>query len=192
MTETQEKAKSHFRAHWGFYSLLLISVIACSGLLISKNMALKRQAKAFTVEKTVLIEQAQGAMKANTEKHLEMMMRTFVWAVRGEMTRDNLEQVDQYFKQLVKSDNIREISLVNKTGTILISTNKKYEGNQLADGYDESLLKTEEVTIIDGDDVDIVAAPIMALDSRMGTVILQYKPDFFQLLQQADLTQDNK
>lgn len=179
---TAEKQQfGHFRRNWVFYALILVSLSFSAYLWMSKNAALKRQAKAFALEKNVIIEQVQQALDFNDQKHLEMMMKTFVWAVRGEMTRDNLEQVDQYFKQLVKVENIKEITLVDKTGMILISSNKKNEGNQLAQEYTETILKMEEITIMGDGDKKIAAAPVMSLDSRMGSLLIIYQPEALAL-----------
>src|SRR5210317_501293 len=128
MSEEIKKQKGHFKRNWFFYLLLAGILCFSSYLWISKNTALKRQAKTFSTEKTALMDEAQKSFKVSTDKHLELMMRTFVWAVRGEMTRGNLEQVDQYFKQLVQTENISEITLVNNKSEILLSTNKKNEG----------------------------------------------------------------
>lgn len=188
MTE-EIKQHGHFRRNWFTYTLLIVAVGISTFLWISKHWALKKQASLFQKEKVALIGQAEQALKANGVKHLEMMMKTFVWAVRGEMSRGNLEQVDQYFKQLVKSENIKEITLIDKKGKILISTNKKNEGDQLAKDYAKTVLKSEEVTIISKELQEIVSAPVMSLDSRLGTLVIIYQPDEFKLTKTLDLTQ---
>lgn len=173
MSETQNQS-GHFRRNWIIYTLLVLALGAVGYFWISKTSALKKQAKVFEEQKVAIIEQAEKSLQSTVQQHLEMMMKTFVWAVRGEMTRDNLEQVDQYFKQLVKTESIREITLVDKTGKILISTNKKNEGSTLPEEYAEQALRSEEVSIIDQTDKQIVSAPVMSLDSRLGTLVLTY------------------
>ncbi|GJM35377.1 MAG: hypothetical protein DHS20C18_43780 [Saprospiraceae bacterium] len=191
MTEEKKQA-GHFHRNRGFYMLLFAAITLTTFLSISKNMALKQQARAFAEEKTAFLEQAQQAVNTNTQKQLDIMMKTFVWAVRGEMTRGNMEQVNQYFKQLVKTDNIKEITLVDKTGKILISTNKKNEGSQLANEYSETVLKSEEVNVIDKADKKIVVAPVMDLDSRMGSLMIIYQPDRFTLSTSIELIKSDQ
>ncbi len=181
MSESINKEKGHFRRNWLLYTVIIVSLL-CSGYLwISKSQAIKRQAKEFETEKTMLIQQAQETFQINSAKHLELMMKTFVWAVRGEMIRGNQEQADQYFKQLVKADKIDEVTLVNSNGEILITTNKKNEGSKLTTDYAEDVMKIEEMTIFNRGNKQIVASPLMALDSRMGTLLVIYNTDIFQL-----------
>jgi len=188
MSEAIKKEQGHFRRNWLFYTLLGLALAFSAYLLISKTVALKKQAEAFDTERTLILDQAQEAFKTNTEKHLELMMRTFVWAVRSEMTRGNQEQVNLYFKQLVKADRVEEVTLVDKSGTILITTNKKNEGSKLAADYADAIMQAEEVTVIDRQSRQVVAAPVLSLDSHIGTLMFIYKKDTFQLEEKVDLT----
>ncbi len=181
MSEAIKKEKGHFRRNWFLYTIIIVSLGFSGYLWISKGQAIKKQAKEFEAEKTMLIQQAQELFQINSEKHLELMMKTFVWAVRGEMIRGNQEQANQYFKQLVKADKIEEVTLVDKKGQILITTNKKNEGNQLATDYADDVMKVEELTIFNQGNRQVVAAPIMSLDSHMGTLLVIYNTDVFQI-----------
>lgn len=191
MNEEIKKEHGHFRRNWPFYTLIVLALGLSGYLWISKTSALKRQAKAFNQEKITIIDQAQQALKITSEKQLQMMIKTFVWAVRGEMTRDNLEQVDQYFKQLVKSERIEEITLVDKSGTILISTNKKNEGSLLVSEYADTVLIAEEISITNIDNKEVVTAPVMSLDSRLGTLMIIYQADQFSPSTEVDLSKSN-
>lgn len=181
MPELNKKEKGHFRRNWLYYTLFLIAIGLSGFLWVSKNMALKKQAKAFDSEKSMLVKQFDETLLTNSNKNLELMMKTFVWAVRSEMTRDNQEQVDQYFTQLVKSDKIVEITLIDKTGKVLISTNKKNEGVMLATAYTDEVLKVEEVSILNKSEQQVIAAPVLSIDSKIGTLIVLYKTDAFHL-----------
>ena len=190
MTDNINKEKGHFRKNWFFYTLLLIASGFAGYFGVSKEFALKRQANNFEAEKTMLLQEAQDAFQVNSNTNMELMMKAFVWAVRGEMIRGNQEQVDQYFKQLVKSEKVQEVTLVDKEGKILISSNKKNEGNNLAEDFAKSVLATEEMNVIDRSDKQIVAAPVMSLDSRIGTLVVVCKKDVFELDDKVDLTAD--
>jgi len=41
----------------------------------------------------------------------------------------NLDQINQYFKQLIKSENMLEISLVNQDKLVILTTNKNIKTN---------------------------------------------------------------
>ncbi len=180
MSEQIKKQKGHFRRNWSFY-LLLILFLGFNGYqFIANKFTIKKQTNNSIIEKEMLLEQVQEVFNLNTEQQLELMMRTFVWAVRGELTRDNKEQVDQYFKQLVKAEKIEEITLIDKSGSILISTNKKNEGSQLNKNYNQQVINIDEMALFDNDNNKVVAAPIMSLDSKIGTLIIIYKADSFK------------
>ncbi len=191
MTEKIKKEHGHFRRNWFTYSILILGLASSGYFWISKDMALKRQTNNFNDEKTMLLQQAQEAFQMNTEQNLELMMKAFVWAVRGEMIRGNQEQVDQYFKQLVKTEKIQEVTLVDKNGVILISSNKKNEGNNLSSEYLKAVLETTEMNVINEADNQIVAAPVMSLDSRIGTLVVIAKRNVFELETKVDLTKNN-
>lgn len=188
MSEITKKEKGHFRRNWIFYSIFFVLIILSGYLWLSKSSALKKQERAFETEKTMILEQANESYQINSQKHLELMMKTFVWAVRGELTRGNLEQADQYFKQLVKADKVDEITLIDKNSKILLTTNKKNEGNMLKTDYSDAALKIEEMTIFNNGNKLVVAAPIMSLDSKLGTLIVVYKTDVFQMEKSVGLT----
>ena len=181
MLDNNQKTKGHFRKNWAFYSLLAIMLISIGTLWMTKRYSMKKQSKKFDTEKSIILEKAQKNLTDNSVEHLRLMMKTFVWAVRGEMTRGNQEQVDQYFKQLVKVEKIEEIILVDKEGKIILSTNKKNEGNKLGEPYPDDILTVEETAIVENEGKHIAAAPVMSIDSRIGTLILTYKSDLFQL-----------
>ena len=181
MSTEIKKEQGHLRKNWAFYSLLLVSIIALSSIWISKSMKIRKQTKTFNTEKSVILEKAQKSLTDNSAEHLRLMMKTFVWAVRGELIRGNQEQVDQYFSQLVKTDKIEEIVLVDKTGKIILSTNKKKEGSKLGTEYPSDILAVEETIIMTKDSIQIAAAPVMSIDSRLGTLILSYEADLFKL-----------
>lgn len=181
MSTEIKKEKGHFRRNWFFYILLLVTLGACAYFGVTKMMLEREQSNILATEKAQLVEKAQQELKANAAMHLELMMKTFVWAVRGELTRENQEQVNQYFKQLVKNPQISEVTLVDNKGTILLSTNKKNEGSPLTTDYTNSVLNIDETTILDQGAQQVVAAPVLSIDSRLGTLIVLYKTDLFQL-----------
>ena len=191
MSVPNKKEKGHFLRNWLFYTLLFIAVGFSCFLWLSKATALRKQATACDSEKHVLLEQLKGAYHINSEKHLELMMKTFVWAVRSEMTRGNQEQVDQYFNQLVKTEKVEEITLVDTNGKVLISTNKKNEGVILSTDYTDEVLKIDGLHIINKRDQHVVAAPVLSFDSRIGTLIVLYKKEIFQLDGIKEINENN-
>lgn len=150
--------------------LLFGNVFMIGAYLISKY--------SYNKERKALIEAYEIKLTENIEEQLKLVTTTFVWSIRSEMLRDNFDQVDLYFNQLVKKDDhITEIIAVDEKGEIVVSTNKRYEGKAFSQVYDKSLLNNNRVTILNEDETFKIIAPIMALNNQIGTLFMIYQPD---------------
>ncbi|NJN77472.1 MAG: hypothetical protein HC803_03385 [Saprospiraceae bacterium] len=163
-----------------FNKALLIKVII--GILIVGNVwfIVKNRISnnRHAQEKQELVTAYELKLAENTKKQLELVTKTFVWSIRSEMIRDNYDQVGLYFNQLVKEDDrVTEIIAIDKKGTMVVSTNKRYEGKAFKSIYDEAILESNDVIITHDGDVFRIVAPILALNSKIGTLFMLYKPD---------------
>ena len=175
------KKPGFFSRHWFSILLILLALGLAGYLWVNNELALKKQMQAFKTEKNELIQTAETNFETTTSQQLELMMRTFAWAVRGEVTRGNMEQVDLFFTQLVKEDRVNEIILADTAGKILLSSNKKNEGTMLPTNYGEDILNTEQVLVKTQNEMRIAGVPIMSLDSRFGTLIVVFKKEGLDL-----------
>lgn len=99
------------------------------------------------------------------------VISSLTWAVRSEMTRDNMEQVNTYFIQLIKEPSIETIQLVDhSTGNILLSTNKKDEGTLLKN---EFVLNAKSPVSQLHNEVIISAAPVYGLSQQLGVLVIE-------------------
>ena len=151
--------------------ILGISLVLNLGLFINQKRANKR----FQKEKTEIVEQYQLKLSKNLERQLELTTKIFVWSISGSMMRDNYDQVDLYLNQMMQEENnIAEILVTDKAGKIKVATNKRHENKNLTDIYDKTYLKAEEVTVIHDNTQFRVIAPILSLNNKIGTLILEY------------------
>lgn len=159
-----------------FFVKVLIGVLVVSNLFFIIRSSVK--AKRHKREKQELVEAYEMKLTENTKKQLQLVTKTFVWSIRSEMLRDNYDQMDLYFNQLVKEDDrVTEIIAVNQKGKMVVSTNKRYEGKAFKSIYNENMLQQNNVTITQDGEVFKIVAPILALNSRIGTLFMLYKPD---------------
>lgn len=160
----------------GFFMKILIAVLLIGNVwFIAKNIISNKQHKK---EKEELVEAYELQFSENTKRQLELVTKTFVWSIRSEMLRDNYDQVGLYFNQLVKEDDrVTEIIAINQKGKMIVSTNKRYEGKAFKSIYDEKSLQLNEISITQDGEVFTIIAPILALNSKIGTLFMQYKPD---------------
>jgi hypothetical protein len=99
------------------------------------------------------------------------VISSLTWAVRSEMTRDNMEQVNTYFIQLIKEPSIETIQLVDhSTGNVLLSTNKKDEGTVLKN---EFILSVKAPISKLQDKRIISAAPVYGLSEQLGVLVIE-------------------
>ncbi|MCF8246037.1 MAG: hypothetical protein K9J37_04380 [Saprospiraceae bacterium] len=137
-------------------------------------MAEKRHAEALVETKHYFEEQAQFVIDKNAKEQLTLLQKTFVWAVRSALIRDNLDEVNQYFNELIKEKDVKEIVLAGREGNILVSTNKKHEGKPFKDFYPEVMLQGSDVFFQQDSSFYQVSAPVLSLNTKMGTLFVLY------------------
>ncbi len=184
MEDTKKTLKSYLLEYKWFYLSILLLGVLCGYLFISKALASKRHTTELVKTKEEYTHQLRVALDESARRQLTLMMKTFVWAVRSSMLRNNLDEVDQYFFQLVQEEGVHEIVLANENGEILVATNKKYEGQAFTEYYPASLLKPDDVLFEHQDSLYYVAAPVLSLNTRLGTLLVVYEEKKFQLEQQ--------
>jgi len=181
---------SHFKNNWLHYTLLFLLIAISSFMWISKNKALSKQQIVFLEEQSKQQQTAQNALDSINAGQIKVMITSLVWAVRSELVRENNEQVDQYFRQFVKTKAVQDVTLIDGTGKVQLSTNRKIEGSIWEADYLEQALTTDDVTIIDegSDDLHIIG-PIMSLNNRLGTLIVRYSRPKIPYKIQEDIMQ---
>jgi hypothetical protein len=110
----------------------------------------------------------------NDEAHLHFAT-AFAWAVRSALMRNNVDQVDLYFTQLLKNRAIDMGVLADRRGRVVISTEKHLRGVRFSSHFPPAILSEEEIRLerIDGNQMRLVM-PIHGLSRRLGTVMLIY------------------
>lgn len=103
--------------------------------------------------------------------NLQQTIRVFSWAVRSEMNRDNLEEVNQFFLTFVKEKDIRMITLINpENSKIILSTDKKNEGQEI---NDRQILDAMDLKVLaDSSQLQLVV-PIMGLNIKKGVLVVE-------------------
>lgn len=177
MEASKSAFKSHLSSNKWFYSVILILVLLAITLLILKTIDKKHHAQELAQTKERYTVQMREALDLNARRQLSLMMKTFVWAVRSSMLRSNLDEVDQYFIQLVQEEHIHEIVLADENGVILVATNKKHEGQSFSEHYPASLLRPEDVYFEHHGEYYYVSAPVLSLNTRLGTLFIVYEEE---------------
>jgi hypothetical protein len=138
-----------------------------------QQMTAKMQADA-----TALRQHAADLLARSSEADHLLFGNALAWAVRGELLRNNLDQIDQYFAQLVKTQGIQLVVLAGPDGKVLVASDKKYQGGAFGQLFPTDLLNAPQVAIQPGQgDQRLLVLPVMGLNNRLGTVVLRYQAD---------------
>jgi hypothetical protein len=157
--------------------ILCLLVAIPAGIYLWKQGEISKLKKQHETEINQIKADAGKTISDNNKKSIEILTRTFTWAVRSEMLRNNLEQVNTYMTDLVKSADLNDISAIKPDGIVVLSTNKKFEGNAYPGFVTTELNNINEVVSRNNGNGNIMSiCPIMGLDNRMGTIVITYKP----------------
>ena len=157
-TRSTQKTTSKMRFVWNHklvFFLLLLLIVGASWAAI-KYFTLKRS---FNNEKEQI-----------TSKFVDETSKVFSWAIRGELLRDNREQVNQFFMNLVKEPGFRKIQLIDvSNSTVIISTDKKDEGTLVSDTL---ILNATEIKQLPNGELIRSITPVMGLNSIIAVLVI--------------------
>ncbi len=154
-----------------YYGIIAVLVLLVGYLMYRSS----DQKKAFQRERDALQATVRQRQLANDKQQLMFGMKTFAWAVRNAMIQNKTGEINEYFNTLVKDRGIKEMLLVDDTGTVLISTNKKNQGIPFASRFPGELLQREAVSFADKRPYEL-SAPVTAPNKRLGTLVMFYNP----------------
>jgi len=163
----ESKILTFVKKHWFVLFLIVVIIIillwAVSKIKIVENRSIK--------EKEQLVNLYEVRMDSLHLSNMELTAKVFSWAIRSEMTRQNMEQVNQFFSGFVKEPNIRKIQLIDPvSGKVLLSSDKKDEGTIVEDAL---ILQTEETIHLTAETGEKIISPVMGLDTRIGVLVIE-------------------
>jgi len=125
----------------------------------------------FQNEKTELINQHSIFIDSLQINHLEFATEVFSWSVRSELIRNNTENINQLLTIFVKESEADLVQLIDPEGyTILLSSDKKYEGKEYSGDLNFELNST--IILKTSKDVKIIT-PVMGFNSKIGILIVE-------------------
>lgn len=153
----------------GIAMLLLLTI------WIWKNTEIKNIKSKAASDYQSLKELAIKGIISSKEEQLKLLAKPYVWAVRTEMMKGNINQVNLYALDLIKEKDLLRIAIANDSGIIVSSTDKKDEGKSFT-LIGKAAILTNDNTFVEnaGDSVLTVVSPIMGFNSRLGTLFIKY------------------
>ncbi|MBY0499025.1 MAG: hypothetical protein K2P74_05385 [Nitrosomonas sp.] len=162
----------------GKYAVILVGVIVVifAWKIIAVNKAESDMAKKLEHERVLITQQAREYADHQYIKEEERFGQILSWAVRGELIRNNIDQIDQYLSEIVKMKDTERVVLINDDGKLLVSTDKRLEEANGTELFPREILNLQKITVrSDVDGKKVLVVPVMGLNKKIATVIVSYK-----------------
>lgn len=163
----ESKFKKFILRHKFDVSLIILILIIVGWALI-KMAVIKND---FSKEKEQIITNYELKIDSLNSDRLVLTAKTFSWAIRGELLRENNDQIDQFFKDFIKNPDIIKLQLIDPTTSeVILSTDKKDEGTTQAglNMIDSQTVRKEASSLY-------IVTPISGLNKKIGIFVLQAK-----------------
>jgi hypothetical protein len=147
-----------------YVGLILIIFI----ILIWQAIKVHNLETSYAKKKSELISSYELKLDNLNMDRMKLTAKTFSWAIRSELMRENKEQINQYFNEFIKTPDIIKLQLINPdNSTIEIATDKKDEGIK---NSDYGNIK-KQVINSDASEFRIVT-PITGLNKKIGIFVI--------------------
>ena len=164
------------KKHFGHSRIYLIIIVLLLAWLFQVN-----RSKAILDDKMKLNEQKfitkqEQLLRVSGEEYLGLMMKTFSWAIREKLLKEDYEEINLYIGQLIKEKNVNEILVIDMEGLVVAASNRKQEEQLFGKFYDENMLAAKDVSInyMDGQTLHMIS-PIMAFNNQIGRLFIVYQ-----------------
>ena len=127
-------------------------------------------------ERAAAVSRTREALSAESEEAMKLFGTALGWTIRSALMRENHDEIDQYFTELVKRERIRLALLAGPDGQVLVSSDRNYQASPFSQHFPESLLQEPAVALhaAEGQSKRLVI-PVQGLSRRLGTVLLVYE-----------------
>lgn len=171
---TENKSSNFFSRFLKKNFLTIFLLLALGGMYLWGSFKIKSITREHETETVRLIEMYNRKIDSVALANVQLSVKAFGWAVRGELMRGNMENIDQLLNSFVKENSIEQADLADPiTQKIIKSTNKKDEGTAITNpavlGTDKQITQSHDklgYTIIN---------PVMGLDSKIGILVVRIK-----------------
>lgn len=160
------------------YAIILVGVIVVvfAWKMIAVSKVESDMTKKLELERVLITQQAREYADQQYIKEEERFGQVLSWAVRGELIRNNIDQIDQYLSELVRMKDTERVVLIADDGQLLVSTDKRLEETKGAEIYPKEIINLQKISVkSDIDGKKILVVPIMGLNKKIATVVVSYK-----------------
>lgn len=171
-SETQEKKKTNKLLEIIFNNKIITTLFVIIFVLLA-YIFIKTGSMQTSFEREIGLLRQSHITQIDSIKIVssEQAVKVFSWAIRSEMNRGNLEEVNNLFLAFVQEDRIRMINLINPADSkIILSTDKKNEGLEVTN---QNFLNVTEQMIVEDGEQTFVVSPIMGINRVTGILVVE-------------------
>jgi hypothetical protein len=153
---------------------LIFAIIAWKFIAVGKVES--DMAKKLESERVLITQQAREYADQQYVKEEERFGQVLSWAVRGELIRNNIDQIDQYLSEIVRMKDTERVVLIGEDGQLLVSTDKRLEEAKGTEIFPKEILNLQRISVkSDVDGKKILVVPVMGLNKKIATLVVSYK-----------------
>lgn len=156
----------------------LVIALLAGGILLTAFLGehkLQRAFERYTRENRELAAITDSSYADIQRRDIRLFALPLAWSVRKELIRADYEQIDEYFNELIKRKEFGVIMLVEPSGIIRVSTDRKLQGTSFSRLYPGmTLVSTETVSYPLKEGKSIFLVPVMGLNAKTGTIAFVY------------------
>ncbi len=159
------------------YAAMLVAVIVIifTWKVIAVSKVESNMTKKLENERILITQQAREYADQQYMREEERFGQVLSWAVRSELIRYNIDQIDQYLGEVVKMKDTERVVLISDDGQLLVSTDKRLEETKATEIYPREILNLQKITVkSDVDGKKILVIPVMGLNKKIATVVVSY------------------
>lgn len=156
----------------GLAAALVVVAVGMYGWKAAAVGAVEKQA---AEARSQLLEQVRQHDVQRTEAALRRFSIPLAWSIRREVMAGNLDQVDQYFVDLVQLEGFQSAVLAMPDGKITVASDRKLLAVAFSTLYPAQYLQAGDIQIehaVDGKLRAII--PIMGLSQHLSTLVLEF------------------
>ncbi|MEO6903838.1 MAG: hypothetical protein ABI315_11925 [Bacteroidia bacterium] len=159
----------------GIYAIIIVEIALIAGIWIWKEIELRSFKKESAKHATEMEYQFTQQILEMQTHNLKSMIKPLVWAVRSEMLKNDVTDINFYINELVKEKGFQFILITDDKNNIIASTNKKWEGNPFnVTGLSSNVLGDSTIVNMTNNNIFLASAPVMGFNRRLGAVVISY------------------
>jgi hypothetical protein len=155
---------------WKRFLLITVSLVI---VLLAGGIFLTRYQGEQSLQE--LTELAESRSVIIQRQDIQLFALPLAWSVRKELMRSNYEQIDEYFNDMIQGKGFGLIMLVDPSGLIKISTDRKLQGSSFLMRYPQmKLAASVPVSYAMPEGKSMFLVPVMGLNAKIGTIAFIY------------------